>query len=272
MHAMPAATRSVIKEERMAKICVITSGKGGVGKTTAAAAIGAGLAASGVKTILVDLDLGLRNLDVSLGLETQVFYHIGDVVRGIVPAGDALVTAERYPNLALLAAAQTVKAEWFTEESLRRLLAELSALAEIILIDCPAGIGEYFRSVIPLAGEGIVLTAPVVSAVRDADKVLHLLEEAGVRKRSIIVNGVRPELVRKGAMMKPEEITDVLGAELLGVIPDDDAVISLANEGRPVYGGSSPAAAAYGRIVRRLLGESVPIPPIRKKKGWFSRY
>ena len=256
----------------MAKIFVISSGKGGVGKTTAAAAIGAGLAASGKKTLLVDMDLGLRNLDVSLGLETQVFYHIGDVLKETVSLEDALVTAERYPNLYLLPAAQTVRPELYTHEALRALADRMAALADIVLIDCPAGIGVFFNAVIPLADEGIVVTAPVVSAVRDADKVLHLLEAAGVRRRRILVNAVRPELVRKGAMMKAEDISDILGAELLGVVLDDDEVITLTNEGVPVSSSSSPAGAAYGRIVRRLLGEEVPIPPLKiRKKGWFGR-
>ena len=256
----------------MSRITVITSGKGGVGKTTAAAAIGAGLAAAGKRTAVIDLDLGLRNLDVALGLETQVFWHIGDVLKGTVSAENALIESERYPNLMLLAAAQTVKPETVTEEALRKLLDAISGTAEHMLIDSPAGIGEYFQKIIPLADEGIVVTAPVVSAVRDADKVLHLLEAAGVGKRSVIVNGVRPELVRTGAMMQPADITDVLGTELLGVIPDDDAVISCANEGRPVSGTNTPAGQAYDRIVRRILGEEVPIPPLKfKKKGWFRR-
>ena len=256
----------------MSRITLITSGKGGVGKTTAAAAIGAGLAAAGKRTAIVDLDLGLRNLDVSLGLETQVFWHIGDVLKGTVSAEDALVRSDRYPNLMLLAAAQTVRQETLTKEALQRVLTELSGMAEHVLIDSPAGIGECFQLILPLADEGIVVTAPVVSAVRDADKILRLLEEAGVRKRSVIVNGVRTELVRTGAMMQPADITDVLGVELLGVIPDDDAVISCANEGRPVSGTKTPAGQAYDRIVRRLLGEEVPIPPLKiKKKGWFRR-
>ncbi len=256
----------------MSRIMVITSGKGGVGKTTAVAAVGAGLAAAGKRTAVVDLDLGLRNLDVALGLETQVFWHIGDVLKGTVSLEDALVVPERYPNLMLLAAAQTVKPETVTEETLKKVLAELLEKTDHVLIDTPAGIGEYFQKIIPLADEGIVVTAPVVSAVRDADKVLHLLEEAGVAKRSVIVNGVRPELVKTGAMMQPADITDVLGAELLGVVPDDDAVIVCANEGRPVSGTKTPAGEAYDRIVRRLLGEEVPIPPLKfKRKGWFRR-
>ena len=256
----------------MAKVYVITSGKGGVGKTTAAAAIGAGLAAAGKRTVLIDLDLGLRNLDVALGLETLVFYHIGDVLKETVPLEDALVASENYPGLSLLAAAQSVRPGTVTEENVSRLMQELADKADCVLIDCPAGIGEYFRTAIPFADEGIVVTAPVVSAVRDADKVLHLLEEAGVRRRRVIVNGVRPELVKKGAMMEASDITDVLGAELLGVIPDDDAVISLTNEGKPVSGTRTPAGEAYDRIVRRLLGEDVPVPPLKiRKKGWFRR-
>ena len=256
----------------MSGITLITSGKGGVGKTTAAAAIGAGLAAAGKSTALVDLDLGLRNLDVALGLETQVFWHIGDVLRGVISLEEALVVPERYPNLMLLAAAQTIRPETVTEEALRTVLAGLSERADHILIDSPAGIGDYFQKIIPIADEGIVVTAPVVSAVRDADKVLHLLEAAGVKERSIIVNGIRPELVRTGDMMQAADIADVLGTKLLGVVPDDTAVIAAANQGVPVTEAKSPAGEAYGRIVRRILGEELPVPPLRKmKKGWFRR-
>ena len=255
----------------MSRITLITSGKGGVGKTTAAAAIGAGLAAAGKRTALIDLDLGLRNLDVALGLETQVFWHIGDVLKGTISLEDALVVSERYPNLMLLAAAQTIKPGTVTEEGLRNVLEGLSQKAEHVLIDSPAGIGEYFQKIIPMADEGIVVTAPVVSAVRDADKVLHLLEEAGVRERSIIVGGVRPELLRTGDMMQAADIADVLGVRLLGVVPDDDAVIAAANLGKPVTAVRSRAGEAYGRIVRRILGEDLPIPPLKRKKGWFRR-
>ena len=256
----------------MANIYVITSGKGGVGKTTAAAAIGAGLAAAGKRVALIDMDLGLRNLDVALGLETLVFYHIGDVLKGSIKLEDALVSSDRYPGLSLLAAAQSVQPGSITTDGLKNITEALTAISEYILIDCPAGIGEYFRAVIPLADEGIVITTPVVSAVRDADKVLHLLEEAGVRRRRVLVNAVRPELVKKGSMMEARDITDVLGAELLGVIPDDDEVIGMVNEGKPVSGTRSAAGAAYDRIVRRLLGEELPIPPLKiKKKGWFRR-
>ena len=179
---------------------------------------------------------------------------------------------ERYPNLMLLAAAQTIRPETVTEEALRTVLAGLSERADHILIDSPAGIGDYFQKIIPIADEGIVVTAPVVSAVRDADKVLHLLEAAGVKERSIIVNGIRPELVRTGDMMQAADIADVLGTKLLGVVPDDTAVIAAANQGVPVTEAKSPAGEAYGRIVRRILGEELPVPPLRKmKKGWFRR-
>lgn len=256
----------------MATVYAVTSGKGGVGKTTAAAAIGAGLAAAGKRTVLIDMDIGLRNLDVALGLETLVFYHIGDVLKGTVPLEDAMVSSERFPGLALLAAAQSVQPGLITPDALCGLIEALAKQADCILIDCPAGIGEYFRAVIPFADEGIVVTTPVVSAVRDADKVLHLLEEAGARRRRVIVNALRPELVRRGAMMAAQDITDVLGAELLGIVPDDDEVIRLVNEGRPVSASRSPAGAAYDRIVRRLLGEDVPFPPLKnKKKGWLRR-
>ncbi len=257
----------------MSRIIAISSGKGGVGKTTAAANLGAALAARGQKTVLVDLDLGLRNLDVALGLETRVFYHLGDVLTAACELDEALVTdPERYPGLALLPAAQALDDGVVNLSSLRMLTDMLKKQFDMILVDSPAGIGPVFGTLIRCADEGIVVTAPVVAAVRDADKVLHLMEEAGIRKRSVLVNNVRPELVKKGFMMKPEDITDTLGVDLIGAIPDDDNVIIYANEGKALTGSRTPAGLAFDRIAARLMGEDVPVSAFKKKKkGLFRR-
>lgn len=256
----------------MSRVIAITSGKGGVGKTTAAANLGVGLGMAGKRVVLLDMDLGLRNLDVSLGLETQVFYHLGDVLSGSCRLEQALVTSPLYPNLFLLAAAQNSGADCVSQEALVRLLVELDKKCDIVLIDCPAGIGENFRRAMQVADEGIVVTNPVVSAVRDADKVLHLMEDAGIHNRCVLVNAIRYELIKRGAMMLPEDITDVLGVNLIGAVPDDDAVIEYSNAGRTLIGTNTAAGKAFERISRRIVGETVPIPPLKKsRKGLFRR-
>jgi septum site-determining protein MinD len=254
----------------MSRITLITSGKGGVGKTTAAAAIGAGLAAAGKRTAIVDLDLGLRNLDVSLGLETQVFWHIGDVLKGTVSLENALISSDRYPGLMLLAAAQTVRQETLTKEALQRVLTELSGMADQVLIDSPAGIGECFQMILPLVDEGIVVTAPVVSAVRDADKVLHLMEAAGVKYRFVIVNMLRQRLMKNGVMMTPEDIRDVLGTPLLGVIPEDEEAIVCCNTGVPLVTVRCMSGSALKRIAERVRGTALSLPRLNaRRKGLF---
>ena len=257
----------------MARIIAVTSGKGGVGKTTVSANLGIGLAGLHKKVVIVDMDLGLRNLDVALGLETKVFYHLGDVLSGRVRVEEALVTSPDYPYLYLLAAPQNLQSGLITEEAFRRLLTDLDKKCDFVLLDCPAGIGENFMHPIRMADEGLVVTSPVVSAVRDADKVLHLLEQVGVRRRYVLINDVRYELLMRGAMMNPKDISEVLGTELIGVIPDDDEVIECCNAGKPVEGTHSPAGEAFTRISRRLNGETLEIPTGRKlfhrKKGLF---
>lgn len=248
------------------RIITVCSGKGGVGKTTVTANLGVALASAGKRTLLVDMDLGLRNLDVVLGLETQVFYHIGDVIKGECTLEEALVTSNRYPNLRLLPAVQATGGLDVNREAVKEILEQVKDSIDIVLLDCPAGIGELFQLCTSLSGEGIVVTTPVVSAVRDADKVLHLLEDNGMRRRQVIVNMVRPELVKLGVMMEPEDITDVLGIPLLGVVPDDVNVLACANEGRPVCGMKCPAGKAYVRIGRRIQGEDVAIPPLARMK------
>ncbi|MBP3729664.1 MAG: septum site-determining protein MinD [Lachnospiraceae bacterium] len=255
----------------MSRVIVVASGKGGVGKTTIAAGLGVSLGAAGRKTALIDLDFGLRNIDVTLGMETSVLNHFGDYLKGELPLEEVLTQDERYPNLALLAAPQNASQEDLTEEAMTRLIEELRQEYEVILIDSPAGVGPVFSQAIRQADEGIVVTGPVISAVRDADKVLHLMEAAGVTRRFVIVNMLRRRLMKNHVMMSPEDIQEVLGADLLGVVPEDEAVIICCNAGKPLGEGKSPADRALRRIAQRVRGTVVALPPLNGRRGGLFR-
>ena len=255
----------------MSRVIAIGSGKGGVGKTTAAANLGVALAAAGKKVVLVDLDLGLRNIDVMLGLETVVLNHLGDVLSGRLTLEEALTTDERYPGLSLLAASQQTDLSLFTKEAVCSVTEKLKESFDVVIMDSPAGIGPLFDLAIAGADEGIVVTDPVVPAVRDADKVLHLMEEAGIRKRFILVNHLRWRLMRSEVMMTPDDISDVLGVPLVGVIPEDEQVIVCCNAGKTLIGTGTPAGKAFERIAQRVLGTAVPLPELNRRRGGLFR-
>ena len=246
----------------MSRVIAIGSGKGGVGKTFTASNLAVGLTRQGKKVALLDMDMGLRNIDVTLGLETSVINHLGDYFSEGLPWEECVTEDERYPGLSLFAAAQMPRIEDITEEKLRTLLDALREAFDLILIDCPAGIGPYFRMTIRCADESTVVTA-----VRDADKVLHLMEEAGIQRRFILVNRLRYTLLKRTVMMTPEDISEVLGTELVGVIPDDEAAIVACNEGRPLIGQASKAGRALERIAMRVGGMAAPLPPLKKSRG-----
>lgn len=255
----------------MCEVIVITSGKGGVGKTTTTANIGIGLAQAGKKTVVIDTDLGLRNLDVVMGLENRIVYNLVDVISGGCRLKQALIRDPRYPELYLLPSAQTKDKSAVSPEQMRKLLSEMKAEFDYILIDSPAGIEQGFQNAIAGAGRSIVVTTPEVSAIRDADRIIGLLETGGIRKNELLINRLRIDMVRRGDMMSVEDVTDILAIDLLGVIPDDEQVVIATNQGEPVVGTNSLSGQAYERICRRLIGEEVEIPDFCRQEGLFGR-
>lgn len=256
----------------MGEVLVITSGKGGVGKTTSAACIGTGLAMMDRTVLMIDTDTGLRNLDVILGLENRIVYNLVDVVEGNCRLKQALIRDRSYPGLYLLPTAQTRDKASVSPEHMIKLVDSLREDYDFIILDCPAGIEQGFQSAIAAAGRALIVTTPEVSSIRDADRVMGLLEDAGIRQSQLLLNRLRPHLVKQGDMMSAEDVTEILGIPLIGVIPDDEAVLISTNQGVPLITGESLAAAAYRNIVRRILGEEVPFLNLEPKKSFWARF
>lgn len=243
----------------MGKSIVITSGKGGVGKTTTTANIGTGLAQIGRKVCLVDADIGLRNLDVVMGLENRIVYDLIDVVEGHCRVRSALIKDKRFDNLFLLPAAQTREKDAVNPEQMEKLITELKQEFDYVLVDCPAGIEQGFKNAIAGADLAIIVTTPEVSAVRDADRIIGLLEAEELFEPQLIVNRIRPDMIRRGDMMTTDDMIDILAIKLLGIVPDDESIIVSTNKGEPaVLDKKSVSGQAFRNIVRRLEGASVP--------------
>ncbi|MHB8170635.1 MAG: septum site-determining protein MinD [Thermincolia bacterium] len=252
----------------MGEAFVITSGKGGVGKTTTTANIGTGLAALGYKVVLVDTDIGLRNLDVVMGLENRIVYDIVDVTSGNCRLKQALIKDKRFEGLFLLPAAQTKDKSAVSIEQMKTLMQELKAEFDYVIIDCPAGIEQGFKNAIAGAEKAIVVTTPEVSAVRDADRIIGLLEAAELRDPKLIVNRIRPLMVKKGDMMGIEDMIDILAIDLLGVVPDDESIVVSTNRGEPaVLDNTSRAGEAYRNIAKRITGQQVPLMNLEVPDG-----
>ncbi|MHB8230625.1 MAG: septum site-determining protein MinD, partial [Vulcanimicrobiaceae bacterium] len=254
----------------MGRAIVITSGKGGVGKTTTAANLGTALARRGAGVVLVDADVGLRNLDIVLGLESRVKYHVLDVLEERVSLDEALVPDKNSPTLRLLAAAQSREKDEVDTEKMRALVQSLRERFDYVIVDCPAGIEMGFRNAVAGADEAIVICTPEVSAVRDVDRVVGLL---GNRFRpQLVINRMRPQLVKKGKMLSVDDVNAILRLPLLGVIADEPAVIVATNRGEPLaLRDDSPTAAAYRAIAARIAGEDVPAPTVGNKASFFEK-
>ncbi len=255
----------------MSEIIVITSGKGGVGKTTTTANLGMGLAMRGKKVVLVDTDTGLRNLDLLLGLENRIMYDLIDVTQGRVPYKKALVRHKKQENLFLLPTSQVKDKTAVNPEELVKLCDELRQEFDFILIDCPAGIEQGFKTAIAAADCAIVVTMPEISAVRDADKIIGELGRADKENIKLVVNRIRPQMVEKGDMLDMDDINDILSIECIGQVPDDEMVVTSTNRGEPcITMEKSQAGQAYRNIVGRILGEKIPFMTF-PKEGFFSR-
>jgi septum site-determining protein MinD len=242
------------------KVITVTSGKGGVGKTTTTANIGVALAQRGHKVAVLDADIGLRNLDVVMGLENRVVYNIMHVVRGSVDAEKALIRDKRVPGLALLAADQHSEKDDLTPDDMQRVCRQLKAHVDFVIVDSPAGIEGGFRNALAPADQVVLVTTPEVSAVRDADRVIGLVEAAGKPSPRLVLNRIKPDLVARGDMMATEDVLDILRVEILGVVPEDSTIISATNRGEPVsLHDVSRAGEAFRNIAARIDGEDVPL-------------
>jgi len=244
----------------MQNVIVVTSGKGGVGKTTTVANLGAGLVQAGKKVVLIDTDIGLRNLDVVLGLENRIVYDLVDIVEGTCRLKQALIRDKRYDGLFLIPAAQTRDKTAVSPVQMKKLVSELEAEFDYVLIDCPAGIEQGFKNAIAGAKSAIVVTVPEVSAVRDADRIIGLLSASGIDDCELLVNRLRPDLVKKGDMLALDDTLDILGIGLIGVVPEDETIIRSSNIGEPIVGSEKAMAGkAYKNITQRILGNNVPL-------------
>jgi len=256
----------------MGEAIVITSGKGGVGKTTTSANIGTALALLGKKVCMVDTDIGLRNLDVVMGLENRIIYDLVDVAEDRVRLQQALVKDKRFEELYLLPAAQTKDKDAVRPEQVKAIVDGLKRDFEYVIIDCPAGIEQGFRNAVAGADRAIVVTTPETAAVRDADRIIGLLEKDGLHGPRLIINRVRPNMMRNKDMLDIDDICQVLAIDLLGVVPDDEQVIKSANHGEPtVMNPNTPASVAFRNIARRILGDAVPLMSLEEKKGAMAR-
>lgn len=256
----------------MSECIVITSGKGGVGKTTTTANLGVSLALRGSRVAVVDADIGLRNLDVILGLENRIVYDLVHVIEGNCRLKQALIKDKRQENLCLLPAAQTRDKNAVTPDQMRTLIAGLKEEFDFVLVDCPAGIEQGFKNSIAGADRAIIVTTPEVSAIRDADRIIGLVEAAELPEPQLIINRFRTKMVQRGDMMNRDDILEILAIPLLGMVPDHEEIIISANRGSPVaYDEKSIVGEAYRRIARKIGGEQgVPDLNLDEPTGWWS--
>lgn len=255
----------------MSEVIVITSGKGGVGKTTTTANIGAGLSSFDKKVVVIDTDLGLRNLDVVMGMENLIVYNLVDVIEGNCRLKQALIRDSRYENLYLLPSAQTKDKTAISPGQMKKLTSELKEEFDYILLDCPAGIEQGFQNAIAGADRAIVVTTPEVSAIRDADRIIGLLEKNNIKNNDLLINRIRMDMVKRGDMMSVDDVTEILSIPLIGAIPDDEHVVIATNQGNPVIGMNAKAGQAYLNICKRIMGIEVPFIDLNTNGTIFSK-
>ena len=256
------------------RVIVITSGKGGVGKTTTSANIGTALAKQGYKVVLIDTDLGLRNLDLLLGLENRIVYTIVDVIEERCKLKQALVKDKKNPNLSLLAAAQTRDKSAVNAEQLKEICDTLKVENDFVLVDCPAGIEQGFQNAVAGASEAIVVTTPEMSAIRDADRIIGLLgsKDEKIKSTKLLLNRVRPNLIKTNEMMSIDDVVEILAIPLIGVIPEDTGIITSTNKGEPIVNDEEALAGkAYRNVAQRILGEEVPFLDLDEPKGFVAK-
>lgn len=257
----------------MGRVITITSGKGGVGKTTTTANLGTALAMQGGRVAVVDADIGLRNLDVVMGLENRIVYDLVDVVEGRARLRQALIKDKRLPELCLLPAAQTRDKDAVSPEQMIDLIGQLRNEFDYVLVDSPAGIEGGFRNAIAGADEVVIVTTPEVSAVRDADRIVGLVEAAEKGPASLIVNRLKPRLVERGEMLSVDDVLELLAINLVGIVPDDETIVTSTNRGEAaVYDQQSRAGRAFLDIARRLAGEEVPFMALQDNPGLMERF
>lgn len=255
----------------MSEVIVVTSGKGGVGKTTTSANVGTGLAKAGKKVCLIDTDIGLRNLDVVMGLENRIVYNLVDVVEGSCRVKQALIRDKRNPGLYLMPSAQTRDKSAVTPGQMVKVIEHLKEQFDYIILDCPAGIEQGFQNAIAGADRALVVTTPEVSAIRDADRIIGLLEANGFQKMDLIINRLRMDMVRRGDMMSSADVVDILAVPLIGIVPDDENVVISTNQGEPLVGTNTPAGMAYHNVCQRVLGREVPFLNMEKSISFWTR-
>ncbi|HRL11267.1 MAG TPA: septum site-determining protein MinD [Aggregatilineales bacterium] len=254
------------------KVITVTSGKGGVGKTTTTANIGVALARLGKKVVVVDADIGLRNLDIIMGLENRIVYDLVDIVEGRAKLKQALIKHKQFPDLYLIPAAQTRDKTAVSPSDMVALANELRKEFDFIVIDSPAGIERGFRNAVAPAEEVLIVTNPEVSAVRDADRIIGLIEAENKGPAKLILNRVKIEMIKKGEMLSPDDVTDILAIKIIGIVPEDEHVVPSSNSGVPVtLNDHSRAGQAFQNIARRLCGENVPFMNLEQNQGFFQR-
>ncbi len=263
----------------MGTVITVTSGKGGVGKSTTAANVAVGIAREGKKVVVVDFDIGLRNLDMILGLENRIVYDVVDVMDKKCNLSQALINDKKIKTLYFLPASQSKDKNCLDKEKVRDLIDRLKGEFEYILLDSPAGIEGGFEHSIFLADRTLIVTTPEVSAVRDADRVIGIIDAKSEKAikgeevlKHIIINRLKPEMVEKGDMLSIDDVLKILALPLIGVVPEDPKVVSSTNTGEPViHDSKSDSGNAYGRICKRILGEELEFPEFKSKKGIFKR-